>query len=213
MSSSPRSGCPSPVAPETRKPSTKRCGASCRDARRTESSGQCFDQVRRPPRGSIRRCKEEGERRAVAGIDPHRLLALPSLGRTVWRETLRSLEGDLHCADSREADPHACVVFDDGHEGVVAMRAAHHDAGASKDMSRTDRLGRPARATCRRLRSSSRLRIAPGVVLRQRFHRASARPSQPPVAPKRSVLIALGSCPRPTSASATTSTNDVGPHT
>jgi Family of unknown function (DUF6518) len=42
-------------------------------------------------------------------------------------------------------------------------------------------------------------------------HRASGRPSQRPVGPKRSVLIARGSCPSRTSASATASTNGVGP--
>ena len=39
------------------------------------------------------------------------------------------------------------------------------------------------------------------------------RPSQPPVGPKRSVLMRCGSCPSSTSAAATASTNGVGPQT
>jgi hypothetical protein len=50
-----------------------------------------------------------------------------------WR-----LDSDFQRADSREADPHAGVVLNDRHEGVVAVRAAHDDAGASKDMGRAD---------------------------------------------------------------------------
>jgi hypothetical protein len=54
------------------------------------------------------------------------------------------LDDDLQGADSWKPDPHLSVIFDDRYEGVVAVRAAHDDSGASKDMERSDGVGRAA---------------------------------------------------------------------
>src|ERR687894_362591 len=57
---------------------------------------------------------------------------------------LLARNGDLEGADSGKAEPHARAVFDDGHQGVVAVRTAHYDSGTSKDLERPNLVSRAA---------------------------------------------------------------------
>ena len=145
---------------------------------------------------------------------PRRDTSRASRERLARCETRRRLDGDLQRADSGEADPHACVVSDDRHEGVVAVRAAQDDAGAPEDVERPDRVSRAAACRTSRSRWSSRRRTPPGARPATALPSSiSASISQPPVGPKRSVLTRLRLVPELHERLATASTNGVGPQT
>src|SRR5262249_39685458 len=103
------------------------------------------------------------------------------------------------------------TCLDDLREDAVAPAAAHDDAGAAKDVSCADLRARPAGGA-----GSDRRGHLPSEDLLQQARDCVAVEHecvhpQPPVGPKRSVLMECGSWPRPTSVVATASTNGVGP--
>src|SRR5262249_55081279 len=125
----------------------------------------------------------------------------------------RDLRPELERPHSSQVDPDAIAVLDNRAERIAAVGAAEDDARTAKDVHRADGLfgaaphARPDRG-CRldgeHLRQETTDRI-PVDHLCVHAHL--------PVAPNRSVLISRGSCPSPTRASATVSTNGVGPQT
>src|SRR5918998_6656891 len=81
------------------------------------------------------RPRRDGHRRRLAGWAVCRRLA---------PFQLLARNGDLEGADSGKAEPHARAVFDDGHQGVVAMRTAHDDSSTSKDLECPNLVSRAA---------------------------------------------------------------------
>ena len=99
--------------------------------------------------------------------------------------------------EARHCDPCAGIALDDRGEGVPAVGAAKDHAGAAEDVHCSEGLAGAAGVAGSDRRGHLGREDAPVVGRRRHFRRASVRPSHPPVGPKRSVLIRVGSCPQP----------------
>ena len=168
----------------------------------------------KPPTGA-RENKAVGQYRAGNEPELDRLVA--ALRLTVGWIRLQDSPGACSIRNALESTRSSPRIGDEDHDHVSAVAAANHSPGSAHvhdelgDLAACPAVGARADCGCHLYAEVLEQRAGDRVSVECLHVRFSS--CQVPVGPNRSVLIRPGSCPASTSASATASTNAVGPHT